>query len=180
MGWGSLLKLEDPGGGTIPRVCLDGTTCERCRKLLELGRQSNGQMDKSRALEDNLSESNVLADPLNVSRKIEMASVDRSDDVGASSGAAGTRRDDEMMDGLGNCSDASSRHRDLPNVGIGLPRHQDQFQEVPTVTRGPQVAALAQHQVKFRLNSLSIDEYRTTSQTRSCLHGSLWSCWGTP
>ena len=128
MGWESLLKLEDPGGGTIPRVCLDGTTCERCRKLLELGRQSNGRMDKSRALEDNPSESKVLADPLNVSRKIEMASVDRSDDVGASSGAAGTRRDDEMMETVQMRRVGTGTYLTL---GSGCPRTKISFKRFP-------------------------------------------------
>ena len=77
--------------------------------------QSNGNADQSQG---HTIELKGLADPQNMLHSVKTANAGHSDGMGMSSGTAGTKRDVDMTNSLGNHLDALCEHSNIPSIGF--------------------------------------------------------------
>ena len=102
------VDLDDSGGGEKPRVCLGGTKTQ----IGEV--ESHGcQADKSRGW---VNESRGQTDASTVLNTHETVAIGDGDGTGTKSDAEGASCDGVGPDGHASRSDASSGHRDVPDI----------------------------------------------------------------
>ena len=125
------VELDDPGGGEKPRVCLGGTKTRIGEVESHRSRadKSSGRADESRGQPD---ASTVL-------NTCEMVPMDDGGGIGAKSDAGDARRDGVGPDGHANLLDASSGHRDVPDIHSSVNKTADATESISTRQNTPQM-----------------------------------------
>ena len=128
------VKLDDPGGGETPRVCLGGmrTRVGECKGHGCRADEWNGQANESRG----------RAKASTVLNTCEMVAMGDGGGTGARSDAGGARHDEAGPNGHANRSDVSSGHVDVPDICNGTNTTADVTESISTRRNTPQMQNL--------------------------------------
>jgi len=102
------IESDSPDSGGIPHVCLGSTTWH--------AGDANGHANGVDALSGQVDESRRLTDVMGTSNRAETDGMSNGEGAGTYLGAGDMKRVVDTTNGVGNHTDTSSRHSDVPNV----------------------------------------------------------------